>query len=476
MNQTECSICPANAICPGGNQILVNSGFWRSSLYSVRIYQCFYSEFCLGGTGLDCAASFKGKFCEECEDKFTKKNFVGVCSVCHTDWIYLIMNISFISLGAFFYLTFIWTIISEQFSEERKITIKILINYLQNLYFIPFGLYMKKASLEEYFLIYHYFLGYSSDIFNLDCIFIHFCIYEISLFDKLSLKLFFLILLLNIAFLIYSVYHKINRKKINLKNFWLIFYAWAYVSFPIMTHEAFTPFNCVEIDGSLFILNDLNEECWTINYSIKIFFISFPTLIFWMFWLPLKVMHQDLKNKNWLKNRSPIIKMSKIINHQNIFFDENKNIFFIGYKCSFFDWEKYKYLQNILIVILASLYERGKERIFYSLLIYGITLIFIMKTKPIKFANFGHLENTYFFIILFSYIGLFTSFMIEENQFDLIIFKFTLVINFAFIMSFILCFIFSTKKSFRKCIFSIKNFCILHFLFNLLIFLNEYFY
>ena len=45
-----CKPCPRNAFCEGRDKIIVNHGYWRSSVNSVNIYQCNQvSDPCLGG-------------------------------------------------------------------------------------------------------------------------------------------------------------------------------------------------------------------------------------------------------------------------------------------------------------------------------------------------------------------------------------------------------------------------------------------
>ncbi len=43
-----CNPCPDNAVCYGGKNVSVYSGYWRSSNTSLHIFKCLpYSESCL---------------------------------------------------------------------------------------------------------------------------------------------------------------------------------------------------------------------------------------------------------------------------------------------------------------------------------------------------------------------------------------------------------------------------------------------
>ena len=49
-----CKRCPSNAICHGGDQFELKSGFWRSALNSSYIISCgIYQDNCFGGDSLD---------------------------------------------------------------------------------------------------------------------------------------------------------------------------------------------------------------------------------------------------------------------------------------------------------------------------------------------------------------------------------------------------------------------------------------
>jgi len=50
INDESCHKCPENAYCEGRDRIIVNHGYWRSSINSTKIWQCnVVSDPCLGG-------------------------------------------------------------------------------------------------------------------------------------------------------------------------------------------------------------------------------------------------------------------------------------------------------------------------------------------------------------------------------------------------------------------------------------------
>lgn len=65
LNATECKRpCPSGAKCEGGNRMIINSGFWRSSIQSDQIYECMYDKSCLGGFESNCKSGYKGRLCQ----------------------------------------------------------------------------------------------------------------------------------------------------------------------------------------------------------------------------------------------------------------------------------------------------------------------------------------------------------------------------------------------------------------------------
>ena len=65
LSNQKCAPCPENAVCPGGNQIIPNKGFWRAHENSTLLIACTASESCLGNS-LDLLTYTK----EESNNKF----------------------------------------------------------------------------------------------------------------------------------------------------------------------------------------------------------------------------------------------------------------------------------------------------------------------------------------------------------------------------------------------------------------------
>ena len=70
-NDPECAFCPAHAFCPGGNELLVDTHYWRSALNSSQIYACPLPNKCLGGANSTCVEGHTGPLCRLCAEGHT---------------------------------------------------------------------------------------------------------------------------------------------------------------------------------------------------------------------------------------------------------------------------------------------------------------------------------------------------------------------------------------------------------------------
>ena len=94
---TDCSVCPHNAVCFGGNEVGPQPGFWRSDESSLTFLPCFYQPACLGSLHPSvnqdaqfeprgsCAANYEGDLCSQCSPGFTR-NSRFECSECPPLW------------------------------------------------------------------------------------------------------------------------------------------------------------------------------------------------------------------------------------------------------------------------------------------------------------------------------------------------------------------------------------------------------
>jgi hypothetical protein len=78
----ECTACLPNAVCTGNLSMIVDQGYWRSSLYAAAVYACEPKASCLGGgNGSACSPGYTGPLCRVCQPGYGK-SIGGNCVAC----------------------------------------------------------------------------------------------------------------------------------------------------------------------------------------------------------------------------------------------------------------------------------------------------------------------------------------------------------------------------------------------------------
>jgi hypothetical protein len=82
-SDTQCNVCPQHASCPGGNQLILESGYWRVDQTSASVLACAQPSVCDGGndTSTQCAYGSTGPYCSVCIDGYTPSRS-GDCYPC----------------------------------------------------------------------------------------------------------------------------------------------------------------------------------------------------------------------------------------------------------------------------------------------------------------------------------------------------------------------------------------------------------
>lgn len=418
-NETECRTCPDHCLCKGGNNIYISPGYWRPSIYSTNIYECSFEDFCIGGNGVQCKDNHSGKLCEECTkdslNRITKKNYFGDCLACELDQGAFVANIFLVIIVSSVLIFLISIYVFALFSENQRVRIKIIVNFIQNIYFIPFWTLITKDTNEFSFFSNNIF-NFSRDLFSLDCFFLYLGIVELTIFDKLIIKIVYILVVLVICLVFLSTCQIFVLKKIKFIDITLVMYNLHYLIFPFIAKDCFSTLSCLEIAGGLYILNELQIKCWTKDFILYEAFLVFPILFAILIIIPTMAMLKYLKKiVESLKNSKTQLK--------SIIHNNEKNIIFLGYRNSHPTFEAYKFVQKILVILFATIYERKKMRILYSLLSYSLNLVLTWRKSPFKNKKMTTLENTQLSITMFAYIALFYSNLAQNSIFNQVIFN-----------------------------------------------------
>ena len=77
---TSCQSCPENAVCPGGDRVWAQDGFWVDPDNPGAVYECFPPEACQGGPDGGCGDGYEGYGCGGCSEGFFEQG--DGCSEC----------------------------------------------------------------------------------------------------------------------------------------------------------------------------------------------------------------------------------------------------------------------------------------------------------------------------------------------------------------------------------------------------------
>ena len=126
-NSTECTLCFKNAICEGGTNVRVPSGYWRSSNQSATVHKCLNDEACTGGFGTatdgasPCAKGYGGNLCDACvkdEDGNNYERLTGrTCSKCPNKEANIVRVVGLVILILIVVLLMIWYLYSYSYIE-----------------------------------------------------------------------------------------------------------------------------------------------------------------------------------------------------------------------------------------------------------------------------------------------------------------------------------------------------------------------
>jgi hypothetical protein len=255
-----------------------------------------------------------------------------------------------------------------------------------------------------------------------------------------------------------------NKKPMNVPLVISIF-LWIYIIYPFLTLKSIQPFNCITIDGSSFVQSNLDIQCWNFYHILGISILCLPNIFLWMLILPSKLFFHDFKTNLQILNRlmTKSLKSSKVLKKeiQDIelkseviqemsmpsiemsrrsskiaeqkLFHPKSNIFYVGYKGYYFNWEKFDFFKKIILVFCAGLLERDQRRLFFSLLVYFVYFLFFFVKKPLRINYLNDLESWHTVVFVFSYHILITGILNSDFQSDKMVLIVVIFCHFSFL-------------------------------------------
>jgi len=325
LNAETCHQCPDNAICRGGDDIKVDSGYWRLGQEYDGVHLCPYKEACKGGsnTSTQCKKGHEGMYCSVCERGYYQR--AGRCTSCKSSGNELLMTIvpsvllALILFSYYLYLNrdkirdFITKKIVEMADTADqykfgaiKTKFKIILAFVQIINQLPFVLNV------DFPFTYIKFLEILW-VFNLDFVeFLNFdCLYYRNFYDKLVTATTGPFVLVGTIVLILRIRHSIAFR-MNETNPSYSFSQFKNDSIFLSLLVSFVVFSPVSIkllqtfacesfeDGSSRLIADYSIECKGAEYEFYVGYASIFTVVYPigvpMMYLALLVYNHDKVN------------------------------------------------------------------------------------------------------------------------------------------------------------------------------------
>eukprot|EP00347_Sterkiella_histriomuscorum_P004896 403358673 len=383
LNEKTCLECPKNAECPGGREIDVNPGYWRSNFYSSNVMQCLLNEACIGGKLSEeyisisndvqsyplCKYGYGGNLCHNCLDinglLFTRigKHECGLCPSKAGN----ILKITGIFLALTLALTLLlWVNLRSTRESETSVVIRIFLNYVQILSSAAAFNLEWPVYLQSFFNIFGSVGEISESFISFDCF-----LQDTGFTKKGSSTFYFKTLVIAILPIImcfifailFYIWKVIKKQTIqNYKRQVIVStIVVIYTLHPTITRLSTSLFFCMEIDkNEEWLQQDLEIRCWSGQHLLWALSIGIPSLAVWVIGLPTFAFFYFYKKQ--YKLREPV------------FFSRYRAVY-QGLKQQYFYWEFVNILRKVFLVsvnVFLNLYSG----IFKALLSLAVLICF----------------------------------------------------------------------------------------------------
>ncbi|EAS05130.2 transmembrane protein, putative (macronuclear) [Tetrahymena thermophila SB210] len=407
---TKCYNCPDGATCPGGSQMLIQSGYWRENQYSSIVVSCDnnYNN-CIGGTAGNqlCLEGHIGPLCEECDlfgvingNSYTRTGVYN-CSPCNGQVTNIIIVI-FTNLALLFQQYVVLTsdityrkaksryyksqmqkrtdtssqmaTKEEELNKNLSVYLKILMNYFQLVVIIknfqiniPLPLINLPQTISR---------PVDHAVNTLDCWVKDWSTGIPYVYFRLIIACIVPAVYFALSMLLYFFYMFLKKQK--PKKYILtssIIFLFLYLQ-PDMIERTVSVIACRQIGNKDYLLGDLLYLCHTQDYKKYSYTIGLSLFFLFLIIVPAFLFLSLRRNKTRLKSENFLLQMGYLYSE---------------YKESKYYWEFAKMYKKILTIMVINFYYK-------DITVKGFIVIFIIiiyqqisdKVKP-----FNVLDNNY---------------------------------------------------------------------------------
>jgi len=349
----NCAYCPENAFCPGGNELVVNSGYWRTALNSSIVVACSYPVTCLGGLDSTCLSGFTGVLCTQCAaDAYRVR--AAECVNCQIWPI----------CGPIVMLLFLrWVVLRLEKSPNSLFIVKIVIRHLQYLSALCFLRVSYSDIITWSLRVVNWFSALLIPDLPLACLGLSNPEYAKALVGSLLLPA-----LLVLDFLLC----KPGQKGVLASS--LVFYT------PYITLLTTVPlFVCQKMQSSELLFFDMDVVCWQGSHSKYTLLLVLPSLL--------------------INIAGPIAAVLAVRLFRPLLFGRYFPLWTVGYACSIYDVLQSIWQGIFLCVIITTTTLVPLLQVAYSL-----TVLIAACTLNVFLYQFIYLSNRHFLIAETSFV------------------------------------------------------------------------
>lgn len=440
-NSTKCENCLDNTSCLGGDEISVNSGYWRYTSNSTIIVECPNEDACKGGYNpsgkypVYWATGYEGELWSSCITGGSKRYE----KVSDFEWAKCpepILNA--IKVAGFFLLVWLFLIglitlnIRKKEVSQKSVLMRQLTNHIQVLTLILANSFGFPKVMTVIFSPFSRMSSSSETIVSFDC-FANESVLKLFAPSVSILKVFlagltplflFIFSFILFAFLKWCFKKWFQDYKRNVIISWITI---LYFLHPVITQNAFKIFQWIDIDSDVSRTRiDLNITWYSKEHLFWWGILGLPMMIIWVFGLPIIALFLLIRKRAVL--HEPEVKRYYIVLYQ-------------GYKDNVFYWEFVNITRKILMLSISVFLAR--ESSFYkgvsTLLVTVVFFRFQVNLLPyiIKWNNeLEQISITSSGLTIFGGI-LFSSDDGSVAAVDLIVFIMIILANLKFILFFV---------------------------------------
>jgi len=375
--------------CPGNNVIEIIPGFWRADSNSTEVIRCPVKKSCRGSLPSNqtnnadcnvdpaCTCGYEGVVCSVCNDGYAK--FGDECIACPSAWLNSLL-LAFLAVVAvlipYLFIHFTTKITGGK-SSLVPTTVKILINYLQVLYYI-WRLSADWAASSAVFFVIVGQVTLSPNFPPLQCAL------EWGFYDRLIVVYLLPVAITCVLAAVYTIRHvlfRVQSVKESWSNFQFALMLLLYQVHPMLMLEVISSLPCERVKGTgtSYLRTDMSVDCSSPQYKLFLA-ISIVYLVVYVagaivvlvYFLRTNAQNGRLFNEDSTANRKYAF-------------------FFKGYTMETYYWEGIVMLRKLAIVAL-SIFSNPALQLIWACIILTLCLLVHVWYKPFVSALLNRMD------------------------------------------------------------------------------------